>query len=93
MVWIMKKLEHYFQSYKIQAVSKMNPMKHLYKAPSLVGKLAKWLILLTEFDVQYMTKKIIKERAIAEFLALNLILDLEEIQLDFLDYLSMTIKV
>ena len=51
MVWAMKKLRHYFQSYKIQVVSKMNPMKHLYEAPSLVRKLAKWLILLTEFDV------------------------------------------
>ena len=51
MVWVMKKLRHYFQSYKIQAVSKMDPMKHLYKAPSLVKKLVKWLVLLTKFDV------------------------------------------
>ena len=35
------------QSYRIQAVSKIDPMKHLYEAPSLVKKLAKWRILLT----------------------------------------------
>ena len=69
MVWAMKKLRHYFQCYKIQAVSKMDPMKHLYEAPSLVGKLAKWL------DVQYLTKKTIKGRAVVEFLALNPIPD------------------
>ena len=75
MVWAMKKLRHYFQSYKIQAMSKMDPIKHLYKAPSLVEKLAKWLILLIKFDVQYLNKKKIKERVVVEFLALNLILD------------------
>ena len=37
----------------------------------LIGKLAKWLVLLTEFDIQYLTKKTIKGRAVAEFLALN----------------------
>ena len=53
----------------------MDPMKHLYEAPSLVGKLAKWLVLLIEFDVQYLTKKMIKGRAVTEFLALNPIPD------------------
>ena len=79
----MKKLKHYFQSYKIQVVSKIDPIKHLYEAPSLVGKHTKWLVLLTEFDVQYLTKKTIKGKAIAEFLALNPILDSKKIQLEF----------
>ena len=47
MVCAMKKLRYYFQSYKIQAVYKIDPMKPLYEAPSLVEKLTKWLILLT----------------------------------------------
>ena len=71
----------------------MDPMKYLYDAPSLVGKLTKWLVLLTEFDVQYFTKKTIKGRAVAEFLALNPIPDSEEIQLDFPDDLSTAIEV
>ena len=71
----------------------MDPIKHLYEAPSLVGKLAKWLILLIEIDVQYLTKKMIKGRAITEFLDLNPILDSEEVQLDFLDDLNITIQV
>ena len=49
----------------------MDLMKQLYEASSLVGKLAKWLVLLTKFDVQYLTKKIIKGRTVAKFLALN----------------------
>lgn len=51
MVWVMKKLRHYFQYYKIQVVSKMDLMKHLCEAPSLVGKLARWLVIWIKFDV------------------------------------------
>ena len=74
-------------------MSKMDPMKHLYEAPSLVGKLAKSLVLLTKFDVQYLTKKMIKGRAVTEFLALNPILDSEEVQLDFPNDLNTAIEV
>ena len=43
--------------------------------------------------MQYLTKKTIKGRAIIEFLALNLILNLKEIQLDFPDDLGTVIEV
>ena len=72
MVWVMKKLTYYFQSYKIQVVFKIDPIKHLYEALSLVKKLTKWLILLIEINVQYLTKNTIKGRAFTYFLALNL---------------------
>ena len=67
--WATKKLQHYFQSYKIQAVSKHDPLKYLQQTPSLTGKLARWLILLTEFDIEYLSRKVIKGRVVAEFLA------------------------
>ena len=34
-------------------------------------KISRWLVLLTEFDIEYITTKVIKGRAVAEFLALN----------------------
>ena len=37
--------------------------------PALTGRLACWLLLLSEFDLQYVTRKSVKERAVAEFLA------------------------
>ena len=71
----------------------MDPIKHLYEVLFLVGKLTKWLVLLIECDVQYLTKKIIKGRAFTEFLALNSIPNLEEIELDFPDDFRMAFKV
>ncbi|WCJ29475.1 hypothetical protein M5689_011108 [Euphorbia peplus] len=73
MVWLTKTLWHYFQSYTIKAVAKIDPMKYLYGTPSLVGKLSRWLLLLSEFDIEYITKKVIKGRAVAEFLGAQLI--------------------
>ena len=69
MIWATKKLRHYLQSYKIQAVSKIDPLRYLFQVPALTGKM--WLVLLTEFDIEYITTKVIKGRAVAEFLALN----------------------
>ena len=40
-VWATKKLRHYFQSYKIQAVSKHDSLKYLQQTPSLIRKLAR----------------------------------------------------
>ena len=42
-----------------------------WKKPALVGRLAKWQILLSEFDIQSMSQKSINGRAIADMLAKN----------------------
>ena len=71
MIWAIRKLRHYFQSYKIQAVSKIDPLRYLFQVLALTEKMSQWLVLLTEFDIEYITTKGIKGRAVAEFLALN----------------------
>ena len=84
-VWATRKLRHYFQSYKVQVVSKMDPLKYLYATPSLIGKLGRWLILLSEFDIEYVTQKVIKGRAVAEFLAQQPVEDEQEIDISLPD--------
>ena len=67
-IWATKKLRHYFQSYRVQAVSKHDPLRYLQQTPSLTGKLAKWLVLLTKFDIDYVAKKVVKGRAVDDLL-------------------------
>ena len=67
----------------MQAISKHDPIRYLQQIPSLTEKLAKWLLLLTEFDIDYVAKKVVKERAVAEFLAQNLLAEEEEWELEF----------
>ena len=84
-IWATKKLRHYFQSYQVQAVSKHDPLRYLQQTPSLTKKLARWLVLLTEFDIDYVAKKVVKGRAVADFLAQNPLNEEEEFELEFPD--------
>ena len=48
-------------------------MRYLFQVPTLNGKMSRWLVLLTKFDIEYITTKVIKGRVVAEFLALNVV--------------------
>ncbi|XP_057984580.1 uncharacterized protein LOC131169376 [Hevea brasiliensis] len=63
----------------------MDPLKYLFEVPTLVGKLAKWLVLLSEFDIVYETRKTIKGRVVAEFLSENPVNEGEEVETAFPD--------
>ena len=41
--------------YSILLVSRLDPLRYLFDRPVLIGRLMRWLVLLTEFDIQYVT--------------------------------------
>lgn len=49
----------------------MDPLKYIFQKAISTGKLAKWQMLLSEFDIAYMTQKAIKGQALADHLAEN----------------------
>ena len=51
MIWAIRKLRYYFESYKVQAVSKIDPLRYLFQVPALTRNISRWLVLLTEFDI------------------------------------------
>ncbi|XP_019242529.1 PREDICTED: uncharacterized protein LOC109222656, partial [Nicotiana attenuata] len=51
--------------------AQMDPLKYIFQKPMPTGKLAKWQILLIEFDIVYVTQKAIKGQALADHLAEN----------------------
>ena len=58
----------------------------------MIGRLMRWLVLLTEFDIQYVTKKSVKGSIVADHLASLLVFDDSPINDDFPDeqFVSMT---
>ena len=50
----------------------MDPLKYIFQKAMPTGKLAKWQMLLIEFDIAYVTQKAIKAHALADHLAKNL---------------------
>ncbi|XP_077222150.1 uncharacterized protein LOC143855994 [Tasmannia lanceolata] len=69
LVWTTQKLSHYLLSQRIFLISQMDPMKYLFEKPALISNTAHWLLLLSEFDITYVTQKSVKGRIIAEQLA------------------------
>ncbi|XP_070057187.1 uncharacterized protein [Nicotiana tomentosiformis] len=49
----------------------MDPLKYIFQKPMPTGKLEKWHILLSEFDIIYVTQKAVKGQALAGHLAEN----------------------
>ena len=69
LVWVTRKLRHYMLAFKVLLIARMDPLKYLMEKPVQDGKMAKWVLLLSEFDIKYMTQKFVKGRAIIDHLA------------------------
>ena len=51
LVWATRRLRHYVTEYSILLVSRLDPLRYLFDKPVLTGRLMRWLVLLTEFDI------------------------------------------
>ena len=49
----------------------MDPLKYLFKMPTLSGRLSRWLILLVEFNLKYVARKTIKGSVVLDFCSEN----------------------
>ncbi|RVW95583.1 Retrovirus-related Pol polyprotein from transposon 17.6 [Vitis vinifera] len=56
-VWATRRLRHYMTEYSVLLVSRLDPLRYLFDRPVLTGRLMRWLVLLTEFDIHYVTQK------------------------------------
>jgi ribonuclease HI len=92
LIFTVKKLRHYMLAHKIILISKVDPLKYLMTRPMLTGRLAKWAIILTEFDITYTPQKAIKGQALADFLAAHPIQDNSPLKCDFPDEKTLHIK-
>ena len=52
LVWATR---HYMLAYKILLIARIDPLKYLMEKLVQDGKTAKWLLLLLEFDIKYVT--------------------------------------
>ena len=47
----------------------MDLVKYVFENPVLTGRIARWQVLLSEYDIIYVTQKAIKGSALVKFLA------------------------
>ena len=51
--------------YSIFLVPRLDPLRYLFDKLVMIGRLMRWLVLLTEFDIQYVTHKSVKGSVVA----------------------------
>ena len=55
LVWATRKLKRYILAFKVLLIARMDPLKYLIEKPVQDGKIANWVLLLSKFDIRYMT--------------------------------------
>ena len=85
LVWATRRLRHYVTEYSILLVSRLDQLRYLFDRPVLTSRLMRWLVLLTEFDIQYVTQKSVKGSVVADHLASLPVSDDRPIDDDFPD--------
>ena len=54
------KLQHYLLSAECTVVSKADVIKHTLTTPILNGRMRKWILALSKFDLRYESAKVVK---------------------------------
>ena len=55
LVWATHKLKHYVLAHKVLLIARIDPLKYLMETPVQDGKIAKWVLLLSDYDIKYVT--------------------------------------
>jgi ribonuclease HI len=69
LVYASQRLRHYFLAHKIQLMTKSHPIRSLLHRPVFFGRLAQWLLQLSQYEIITETPTAIKSQAIADLLA------------------------
>ena len=83
LVWATRRLRHYMTEYSVHLISSLDPLRYLFNRSALVCQLMRWLVLLIEFDIHYVTQKSIRGNIVANHLASLPVLDGRAIDDDF----------
>ena len=58
-------------------------LSYIFEKPALTGRIARWLVLLSEFDIVYVTQKTIKGSTLVDYLAQQPINDYQPMHSEF----------
>ena len=85
LAWATQKLRQYMLYHTTWLIAKLDPIKYVFEKPSLFERIARWQVLLSEFDILYVSQKVIKGSAITDFLAKRANEEYEPMTFDFLN--------
>ena len=69
LLWATGKLRYYMLAHEVHVYSKMDPIRYIFNKHILNGRISRWTLLLSEYNLSYVPLKSIKGRAVSDFLA------------------------
>ncbi|PKA58639.1 RNA-directed DNA polymerase like [Apostasia shenzhenica] len=63
-----RRLRHYFQTHPIKVMTDQ-PLRRILHSPEISGRLQKWAVELSEFDIDFLPRTATKSQALANFIA------------------------
>ncbi|KAM7502852.1 hypothetical protein LguiB_001756 [Lonicera macranthoides] len=72
-------------AFSVILIFRLDPLRYLFEKPVLTNRITKWVFLLSQFDILYITQKAVKGQVIADHLAGNPIIDTELEEFEFPD--------
>lgn len=51
LAWSAHRLRHYMLNFTTMLIARMDPLKYILEKPSLTGKIARWQMILAEFNI------------------------------------------
>ena len=85
LAWTTQRLRQYLLYHTTWLITKLDPIKYIFEKPSLLERIARWQVLLSEYDIQYISQKAIKGSSIIEFLADRTEEECEPMKFEFSD--------
>ncbi|XP_058783680.1 uncharacterized protein LOC131658400 [Vicia villosa] len=68
LVTVVRRLRYYFLAHTI-VIRTDQPIKQLLSRPDMAGRMLRWSLELSEFDIQYESRRALKAQALADFIA------------------------
>ncbi|XP_061359320.1 uncharacterized protein LOC133303422 [Gastrolobium bilobum] len=66
LVWSSKRLRQYMLYYTTWLISRIDPLKYIFESPHISLKVSKWQMILSEFDIQYVTRNHLAENPLED---------------------------
>ena len=55
LAWTAQRLKQYMLYHTTWLIARLDPIKYIFEKPSLFGRIARWQVLLSEFDILYVS--------------------------------------
>lgn len=71
-------------NHQTKLIAKIDPLKYLLRKVTLAGRLTKWVMILSEYDIEYVDHKEMKVKVIVDQLTYSPIVTYHPLVVDFL---------